>query len=106
MLALGNVIGVTVAAGLLTWACWRVGILTGIGTFSLDCGRATAAAALGALAGWAITTAIGPAGVLGSLLIAAASGLAAVLITTGLLAVVDPALVAAGRGALARRGAP
>jgi putative peptidoglycan lipid II flippase len=102
VLALGNALGVSVAAGLLTWAAARAGVLAGLGGFGRDCARAVLATAIGACAGWAVSVAAGSVGGLGSLLVAAGAALVALVVTGGLLAVADPDLVTTARGALTR----
>jgi putative peptidoglycan lipid II flippase len=103
VLAIGNATGVTVAAGLLAWAAWRVGILARVGSFGLDCGRAVLAAAVGALAGWGVSVALGPAATWGSLLIGTAAGLVAIVVSVAILATVDSDLLATARSAVGTR---
>ncbi len=102
VLAIGNAVGVTVAAAMLAWAAWRVGILVRFAAFGADCGRSVVAAGVGALAGWGISVALGPAGLLGSILIGAAAGLVAILVAGGLLAGMDASLVRSARASLLR----
>ena len=98
VLAIGNTVGVTVAAALLAWAAWRVGILNQVRCFGSDCGRAVLAAAAGAATGWAVSVILGPAAALGSLLIGAAAGVAAILVAGAVLIGLDRSLLVTVRG--------
>ncbi len=103
-LALGNAIGVSIAAVLLAVAALRIGLLAG-GELTLDCLRAAISAAVGALAGWAVAVVCGSAGVAGSLVIAAAAGTVAIVFAGAALATLDRSLVSTARTVLARRSA-
>ncbi len=105
VLALGNGVGVSVAATLLLAAAWRQGMLPDMRRVLNDVARACCAGAAGALAGWSVGRLARDEGVL----IAAAYGLLAAVIASvtvvAVLALVDRDLVRTGRAVLRRRGA-
>jgi putative peptidoglycan lipid II flippase len=102
-LAVGNTIGVSVAAVLLVVAAWRAGILIELGGFGLDCARAVGGAAAGAMCGWGISVALDGTGTLGSLLGGGVAGATAIVVAGVVLAALDHDLAAIGRGVLPRR---
>jgi putative peptidoglycan lipid II flippase len=98
VLAVGNAIGVTVAAGLLLGAARRAGALASVGPALRDSARAAGAAALGAAAGWSLSWAADPTGILASLAIGAVAGVLGAGVAVVALAMADPALVETARG--------
>ena len=97
VLAAGNSIGVSVAAGLLLLAAWRAGVLKALAAPGLDCGRAAVAAAAGAAVGWGLGHLLGPSGVVASLLVGALAGVVGGGVAALTLAVADPSIVASLR---------
>jgi putative peptidoglycan lipid II flippase len=105
VLALGNAIGVTVAAALLAGLAFRAGVLGDLRGFGADCARAIVAAAVGGSAGWGVAVATAPVGVVASLLLGAVAGVVGLVVTAGVLAGLDPSLVRVVRGVMIRGGA-
>jgi peptidoglycan biosynthesis protein MviN/MurJ (putative lipid II flippase) len=94
VLALGNALGVSLAAGLLVIAAWRLQALDRLGAIAVTGGRAALAAAAGSLVGWkASRLATGT-----SVLTSAGSGLGAAIAGMAVAAVV---LVVADRELIA-----
>jgi putative peptidoglycan lipid II flippase len=93
VLALGNALGVTVAACLLVISAWRIQALDQLGAVLLSCCRAILAAAIGSGVGWRVSRLTTGTGVIGSALtglVAAAAGVAA---AAAVLLVIDRQLL-------------
>ena len=104
-LALGNSIGVTVAAGLLAVAAIRVGVLAEPAAFAAACGRSVLAAGIGALAGWGVSVASEGSGVARSVWSGGLAAGTAVVAAVAVLVALDRQLVTLGRAAMSRGAA-
>ena len=105
MLALGNGIGVSVAATLLLAVAWRQGMLPDMRRVLSDVARACCAGAAGALAGWSVGRLARDEGVLLAATYGVLAALIAAVTVVAVLALVDRDLVRTGRTLLRRRGA-
>ena len=92
VLALGNTAGVSVAAALLVVAVCHAKIVPLLRPVALDCLRPVLAGGLGALAGWSLSHALAPSGLLAAVLTGALAGVVAAVVCGGVLAVLDPSL--------------
>ncbi len=104
VLALGNGIGVSVAAMLLLVAAWRQGMISDMRRVLSDIARACAAGAAGALAGWSVGRLAADKGVLAAITYGVAAAALASLTVVAVLAMIDRDLVRSGRAVLQRRG--
>ena len=100
VLALGNTLGVTVAAALLIGLASRRGVLTGIGTLVTHTARAAVAAAAGGIAGWSVGRLAHGPGVGTAIVLGLAAGALGTVVAAGVLALIDRSLLE--RGLLSR----
>ncbi len=103
VLALGNGVGVSLAATLLIAAAWRHGMILDVLRLARDIAQAAGAAATGAFGGWLVGRLARGEGVLAALSYGAAAAVLAVVIAFAVLAAVDRDLVRAARDIVRRR---
>jgi putative peptidoglycan lipid II flippase len=104
-LAVGNSIGVTVAAGLLLLAMRRHGLLDVVRDRVLDVVRAVGIAAIAGAAGWTVGRLAQGRGIAVSVGLGAAAAVLAVAVAVAVMAVADRELLALVRSRLLRGGA-
>ena len=100
VLALGNTLGVTVAAALLIGLASRRGVLTGTGTLVTHIARAAVAAAAGGVAGWSVGRLAHGPGVVMAIVLGLAAGALGMAVAAGALTLIDRSLL--DRGLLRR----
>jgi putative peptidoglycan lipid II flippase len=100
VLALGNTLGVTVAAALLIGLASRRGVLTGTGTLVTHVARAAVAAAAGGIAGWSVGRLAHGPGVVMAIGLGLAAGALGMAVAAGVLTLIDRSLL--DRGLLRR----
>jgi putative peptidoglycan lipid II flippase len=100
VLALGNTLGVTVAAALLIGLASRRGVLAGTGTLVAHIARAAVAAAAGGVAGWSVGRLAQGPGVVTAIAFGLAAGALGMAVAAGVLALLDRSLL--DRGLLSR----
>ena len=103
VLALGNGVGVSVAATLLIAAAWRHGMIPDVLRLVRDIAQACGAGAAGAFGGWLVGRLARGQGVLAALSYGAAAAVLAVVIALAVLAAVDRDLVRAARDTVRRQ---
>ena len=103
MLALGNGVGVSVAATLLIAAAWRHGMIPDVQRLVRDIAQACGAGAVGAFGGWLVGRLARGEGVLAALSYGTAAAVLGVVIALAVLAAVDRDLVRAARDTVRRR---
>jgi len=105
VLALGNGVGVSVAATLLVAAAWRHGMIPDVLRLVRDIAQACGAGSAGAFGGWLVGRLARGEGVLAALSYGAVAAVLAVVIALAVLAAVDRDLIRAARGAVRQRSA-
>ena len=93
VLALGNTLGVTVAAALLLGLASRRGVLTGTGTLVTHIARAAVAAAAGGVAGWSVGRLAHGPGVVMAIVLGLAAGALGMAVAAGALTLIDRSLL-------------
>ena len=101
-LAAGNAIGVTVAAALLVVAARRIGVLTRVRGAALDLARTLTAGAAGAVVGWLLRGAVTGDGAVAALARTVVCATAALLVSVGVLLLLDRSLVGLARRSVRR----
>ena len=93
VLALGNTLGVSVAAALLIGLARRRGVLAGVGALLGHASRAAVAAAAGGAVGWSVGRLAHGSGVVAAIGLGLAAGVLGMAIAAGVLALIDRRLL-------------
>jgi putative peptidoglycan lipid II flippase len=93
VLAIGNTLGVSLAAALLVLLARRRAVLAGVGTLLAHTARAAVAAAVGGAAGWSVGRAAAGRGVPAAIGLGVVAAVIGVAVAVGVLALIDRGLL-------------